>query len=148
MFCRAYQFHEGGNGNGFVWAIPVDAEFPDPEDCLRLKDVFLEPPKPPAALDNFMDAIEGDGSPWSYMCASILMRELAEFGAMWHGCDWSTHTILGTIEDGQESVIKRATNSTTGWEFLGSKPADWRPCVEQDARQIRVTFFTYNAMVT
>ena len=90
---RAYQFHSSGNGNGFVWAMPVDADFPDPDDCPRLKDTFLESPKPPAALDHVMDAIDGDGSPWSYMCASILARELAEFVAMWHGCSWGTHTI-------------------------------------------------------
>lgn len=30
---RAYQFREGGTGNGFVWAMPVDVEFPDSEDC-------------------------------------------------------------------------------------------------------------------
>ena len=41
-----------------------------------------------------MQAIEGDGSPWSYLSASILSREAAEFGAMWHGCDWSDQTIL------------------------------------------------------
>ena len=29
---KAYQFREGGNGNGFVWAMPTDADFPDPED--------------------------------------------------------------------------------------------------------------------
>ncbi len=92
---RAYQFREGGNGNGFVWAMPVDADFPDPEACPRLENVVLEPPVPPAALDDYMNAIDGDGTPWSYMCASILAREMAEFGAMWHGCDWDTHTILG-----------------------------------------------------
>ena len=51
---------KSANGNGFVWAMPVDAEFPDPEKCPRLKNVFLEPPKPPAALDDYMDAIDGD----------------------------------------------------------------------------------------
>ena len=34
-----------------------------------------------------MQAIEGDGSPWSYLSASILSREAEEFGAMWHGVD-------------------------------------------------------------
>ena len=46
--------------------MPVDAEFPDPEECPRLERVFLEPPVPPAALEESMDAIDGDGSPWSY----------------------------------------------------------------------------------
>ena len=41
-----------------------------------------------------MQAIEGDGSPWSYLSASILSREAVEFGAVWHGCVWSDQTIL------------------------------------------------------
>jgi len=93
---RAYQFQEGGNGNGFIWGMPQGAPFPDPDECPRLMDRFLEPPNPPEALDELMDAIDGDGSPWSFLSASIFAREAAEFGAMWHGCHWSTHAILGT----------------------------------------------------
>ena len=55
--------------------------------------MFLDPPKPPGAVP-LMQAIEGDGSPWSYLSASILRREAAEFGARWHGCVWSGQTIL------------------------------------------------------
>jgi hypothetical protein len=36
-------------------------------------------------LDDFMDAIEGDGSAWSYLSASLFAREAAELGALWHG---------------------------------------------------------------
>ncbi len=46
---------------------PKDADFPNPEDCPRLKDAL--PPK--HALGNVMDAIDGDGSPWSYMCICL-----------------------------------------------------------------------------
>ena len=97
LILRAYQFRDGmGNGNGVVWAMPVDADCPEPSECRRQRDRFLQPPKPPAALADMMKAIDGDGSPWSYLCASLLARELAEFGAMWHGCGWSEHAILGT----------------------------------------------------
>ena len=92
---RAYQFKEGGNGNAIVWAMPADEPFPQPASCARLKDHFPEAPKPGTALDDFMAAIEGDGSRWSYLSASLLQRELCEFGARWHGCEWSTHEILG-----------------------------------------------------
>ena len=51
------------------------------------------PRGPPGAVP-LMQAIEGDGSPWSYLSASILSREAAEFGAIWHGCVWSDQTIL------------------------------------------------------
>ena len=33
-------------------------------------------------------AREGNDSPWSYLAASILGREIEEFGAVWHGCKW------------------------------------------------------------
>lgn len=60
---RAYRFQGGLGGNGIVWAMPADVPFPDVSECPRLTDQFLEPPKPPLALDNIMDAIEGDGCP-------------------------------------------------------------------------------------
>ena len=149
---RAYQFVAGNNGNGFVWAMPVDAEFPDPEDCPRVEGVFLEPPKPAAALDNVMDAIEGDGSPWSYMCASILMRELAEFGAMWHGCSWSEHRVLDKSpwsredDQGQESAAERTASPAEMWEWLETQPDDWRPLMERKRQRVHVMFLTLSGL--
>ena len=149
---RAYQFCEGGNGNGFVWALPVDADFPDPNECPRLDGVFLEPPRPPAALDEYMDAIDGDGSHWSYICASLLARQLAEFGAMWHGCDWSTHTVL------DENPCTEAEQSEEGdpdegpmtpadeWKWTEPVPSEWAPQVQQEAKAVTVTFFTYSGL--
>ena len=72
---RAYQFCEGGNGNGIVWAMPVNAEFPEPGDCPKVKVRFREAPKPPAALDDVMEVVQGDDSPWSYLAASLPQRE-------------------------------------------------------------------------
>jgi len=148
---RAYQFRSGGNGNGFVWAMPVDAEFPDPEECPRQKGVFLAPPKPPLALDNVMDAIDGDGSPWSYMCASILARELAEFGAMWHGCDWNTHRILDANpwednEDTQTDGVTEEMPPTAEREWIQPKPTHWKPQVVSEGEQVIVTFLTYSGL--
>lgn len=91
---RAYIYKAGENGNGIVWAMPSDSSYPEPSECTKLTDQFLEPPKPEHALDDFMEAIDGDRSEWSYMCASILHRELEEFGARWHGCNWSDQKII------------------------------------------------------
>ena len=91
---RAYVFREEGNGNGVVWAMPEDADFPAPKDCPTLENHLLKAPKPWDALDDPMEAIEGDGSAWSYLAASLLRRELREFGAMWHGSNWATHFLL------------------------------------------------------
>jgi hypothetical protein len=149
---RAYQFREGGNGNGFVWALPVQSALPDPEECPRLERIFLEPPKPPAALDDYMDAIDGDGSPWSYMCASLLARQLAEFGAMWHGCDWSTHTVLDETpcragEPSEEGdVVEGPMTPADEWKWSEPAPEEWAPQPNQEAKAVTVTFFTYSGL--
>jgi len=150
---RAYQFREGGNGNAFVWALPADALFPEPDDCPRLEDQFLSPPKPPAALDDLMDVIEGDGTPWSYLCASLFCREIHEFGASWHGCDWSTHTILDC-----NSLSNRQARRETGhdmpsgepeqWTWAEPEPAEWKPHVVEDADGVSVVFFTFSGLGT
>ena len=57
---RAYQYRADGNGNGVVWAMPVDVEWPSPAQCETEQDGLLTVPRPPGALDHFMDAIEGD----------------------------------------------------------------------------------------
>ncbi len=90
---HAYVFRKGGNGSGIVYAIPEDEEFPEPDKCEFLNDV-LRTPKPAGALD-FRSVMDGDGSPLSYISASILTRELQEFGALWHGCRWKHHKIVG-----------------------------------------------------
>src|SRR5215831_8143414 len=72
---RAYTFREGDNGNGFLYAMPADAPFPEPEECPTDSSHFLNPPVPAAALPNVMAAIDGDGTPESYIQASLLARE-------------------------------------------------------------------------
>jgi hypothetical protein len=62
---RAYQYYFGGNGNAVVWAMPAGSDFPEPQDCSLRAGGLLDPPRPPGALDDVMEAIEGDGSPWS-----------------------------------------------------------------------------------
>lgn len=148
---RAYQYRCGGNGNGIVWAMPIDADFPDPEHCHRVENVFLEPPKPPVALADVMEAIDGDGSAWSYLCASLLCRELHEFGAMWHGCSWSTQAILGTNPwKGKVTTTKSRwdtpSKDAANWTWLEPEPPEWRPHVYEDRNEIAVTFFTYSGL--
>ena len=142
---RAYQYLSSGNGNGFVWAMPIDADFPNTEECPRLQDEFLEPPKPPQSLDNCMDVIEGDGSPWSHLCASLLERELREFGAVWHGCDWSEHRILDADPWKDSLSPKEDTVSPIDeWQWRQPRPADWKPRVIQHPDRTIVTFLSYS----
>ena len=116
---RAYQYRAGGNGNGIVWALPVGAAFPEPEECDSLEDRFLEPPRPRDALTDFMEVIEGTGRARAYFSASLLKRGLQELGAMWHGCGWSDHRILFAtpVEQGDAEA----------WSWDEPPPDDWPP---------------------
>jgi hypothetical protein len=120
---HAYQFRSGLNGNGVIWAMKEEA-VPSNPIYLRLhSNTELRSPKPVEALDNILEAIEGDGTPWSYLCASIFMREAREFGALWHGCSWSNHTIIdanpfhetpGTWSDETKVLGDQIANRTIG----------------------------------
>ena len=51
-----------------------------------------------------MDAIESDGSLEAYLQASILFREFNEFGAIWHGCSWSTGRFFWLIRGVEKGI--------------------------------------------
>jgi len=150
---RAYQFRAGSDGNGLVWAMPADAAFPEPEDCPLSKDDAQKSPRPPGALDDVMEVIEGDGSPWSYLCASILSREIEEFGAVWHGCNWSMHVILGSDpwlsaeEFAQREPTAGPYGDPNGWQWLEEKPDEWKPAVSMGKHKVTVSFYTYSGLV-
>jgi hypothetical protein len=156
---HAYEVYKEGNGSGVVWALPADAEFPEPDRCPRVqaKNVFFHldssAPKPPAALDDAMEAVEGDGSAWSYLSASILARELGQFGARWYGADWQTHTVLDknpikpgmpTIKDLQ--VLEIPSGPFDAWEWEEPGPDDWKPRVQIEKEKVSVVFYTYSAL--
>jgi len=130
---HAYVYREGSNGNGIIWAVPADAPLVAPGECPRLEDTWLGPPRPPGAV-RLMQAIEGDGSPWSYLSASILSREASEFGAVWHGCVWSDQTILSkaprqTDDQNGEDRARKLTGDTpvSNWTWCGAVPPLWKP---------------------
>jgi hypothetical protein len=146
---RAYQFKDEGNGNGFVWAMPVDAEFPAPADCPRLESHFLKAPKPYEALDDAMEAIEGNDTAEAYLQASLLRRELKDFGALWHGVLWGTHHV---VDDdplkgaGAENAdpMRTPMSKPEDWKWLEPRPTDWQPRVVLEPDRAVVTFYTYS----
>ena len=143
---RAYQFREGFNGNAFVYALPEDVPLPDPNTCERREDVFLEPPIVPGALDDYMQAIDGDGSLRSYIEASILARELAEFGAIWHGISWGEHIVLDAdpfILDKKSPFRHYHQDDLKLWKWEKTKPDDWRPKVSRKGGTVTVMFYSF-----
>jgi hypothetical protein len=141
-------------GVGKVWAVPKDAVF------LGV-DHSGSPSKPAGALNDVTEGITGDGSAWSYLCASILGRELAEFGARWHGCDWTTHTLLDANPlTGGSARRDTSSNDATdgyakgrlpavgerGWKWLAPLPGQWQPSVSVTRDSVTVVFYTYSPL--
>lgn len=120
------QYSDGYNASGFTWALPKGAPQPEPFLTQWQGD-------PPAHAVDPMTVMTGDGTPWSYLCASLLARELAELGARWHGCDWSTHDLF----DG---------SSIYQLEFSGARPVSFGPTVTQDESGTTVTFYTFSGL--
>ena len=75
---RAYRYVSDYNRSVKLqfWAVPVNEWLPQPEECMVYESNHISYPKPSCALDNLMDAIDGDGSFDTYLCASLLYRTL------------------------------------------------------------------------
>ena len=142
----AYQFVEGGNGNGFAFAIPTRRSLPEPpEDGFSFDwspsgaPIFCsgERPLPEWVHADIEHFLEGDDSPLSYFQASIFLRELREMGACWHGCSWSTHEVLTSATQ----IAKQ------NWKWEEEKPRDWRPVVRQDSSgMLHVAFYSHTGL--
>jgi hypothetical protein len=141
----AYQYRESGNGNGIVWAAPISSAG-EPVMTRLGHELLGIGPRPPDALDDFMEAIEGDQTLWAYLSASILARELGELGALWHGVNWGAEQIIGAHpEDVQIQRLSGmgATHESGGWAWHASVPKRWPPTVRLAGRSATVTFYTY-----
>ena len=143
---RAYLFTFGGNGRGFVFALPVDAPFPHPEyeaDFFRDAMLLVNTPSPPDSLPSPMHAFEGDGSPASYMEAAILGRELTELGALWHGVSWGVRDLMDVDP---VNFYGKSVFGPGEWEWESQNPIDWRPHVEMTRTACVVRFYTYGEL--
>ena len=156
LVLRGVQLIAGGNGNGFVFAVPESSQPGDPRLDVRsgkevIPGVVLPYPKPPDALPHFMDAIEGDGTPRAFLEASILMRELEEFGATWHGCSWSFHEVVCADPLAPGARLFGEMKEVCGhrrdeWRWRAAPPPDWRPRVTVGAAGTTVEFHSVKVM--
>jgi hypothetical protein len=155
---RAYLFRSSHAGVSETYAMPVGSPFPEPTECGAASSIeeggATKPPLPPNAYD-VMERVKGDGSPVSYLSASLLSREIAEFGAYWHAIRWGTHIILDS-ESKLEALRKRVP-SEAGLEpfrWWEPKPSEWRPTVRifnvkdrgRDMKETIVSFYTYSPL--
>jgi hypothetical protein len=145
---RAYQLESGGDSWGYVWALPADAKFPEPQECPQIKapSILRKPDarKPPAALDDVIEAIEGDGSPWSYLAASLLKRQLEELGSRWHGRRWTDHRVIDrNLWKSPKVEEDVGIPLSDDWKAFEPEPREWRPQVQIREDEVTVIFFTY-----
>lgn len=158
LVLRAYLVNDYLGGNGYVYALPEDVPLPDPpDDMLGHRSQMREQLRPAVALPHVMDAFAGDGSPVSFMEASMLVREIQEFGAWWHGVAWHTHSIVEANPVPPEPELTPVQSWLSGlewwggprgrqWDWRAPPPKDWRPSVAiEDSGVARVSFLTCTA---
>jgi hypothetical protein len=139
---RGSLFQDGGNGNGFLWAVKIGKANKKPARLVGMPrpDMGLVLPalRPDDACPDVMEATTGNFSPFSYLEASILKRELQEFGALWHGLNWCTYKILGSPDDTCSGLI--GGGAPEQWSWMARRINDLRPRVDVKSGQVVVTF--------
>ena len=93
-----YLYRQLDSGTGVVWALPESqSTTAQLEKVLADSSDQAHPPRPEGAFTNLLEAIEGDRSAASFIIASLLQRELAEFGRLGKESHWSHHRLISTI---------------------------------------------------
>ncbi|MBD2091469.1 hypothetical protein H6F67_16620 [Microcoleus sp. FACHB-1515] len=92
-----YLWRDDRGSRGKVWAVPIDRATTIELERAIVRSDAAAPPCPPAALPDWMQAIEGDRSPGSFLIASLLRRELQEWGASGTYQDWSYHRLIDRV---------------------------------------------------
>ncbi len=133
-------FRAGVGGNGTLFAIPegmtIRATDPDLESTLE-------------QLAPAISAFEGKQCFRAYLEASLLIREISEFGAWWHGLSWGPHVIVDSNPLGSEpedSTPARLSqlSEPDQWQWSDPIPVDWRWSVELgDGGGATVRFITH-----
>lgn len=128
----SYLYQEGNNRAGLVFALPEElATTVLLEKALAESKGLKQPPKPMGALADFMEAMEGDRSPVSFLVASLVTRELREFGTAGHYRNWTHHRLIDAIP------------TQVQWQWQTEQPKDLSPKVQiaSDGQAI-VEFFS------
>ena len=84
-------------GQGCTWAVPEFAS-----GTAQLEEALIDcdrhhTPRPAQSLDDVMMALTGDGSPSSYLLASLFCREVNEFGGVGTQSHWLNHRLVGKV---------------------------------------------------
>jgi hypothetical protein len=93
-----YLYRQGEEGVGKTWAIQeAMSTTANLEKALVDAGNEQEPPEPLGCLKDINLAIEGDGSASSYVYASLLRREVSEFGYLGKRSGWAKHQLINAV---------------------------------------------------
>ncbi len=94
----SYLYRLEKDGLSVTWALPEALSTTALlEAALKTCREEENSPKPEGRLADLMDAIEGDRSPMSFVIASIVRRELKEFGTLGKSRNWSNHQLIDAL---------------------------------------------------
>jgi len=113
-----YLYRVPGDGVGITWAVPealsTTAQL---ESVLENSSDRQHPPQPKGALPDFMEAVEGDRSPASFLVASLFRREIQDLGATGKSIGWGNHRLVDALPPQAQ------------WEWASDPIADLSPKV-------------------
>lgn len=147
---KAYLYRAGLNGNGLIRAEKkgMNIELPEWNNYPGTSYPYKQQP---GTERHIVEALMLDGTAKSYITASLLERECLEYGALWHGLNWSTHEIIdsrslnGETEKNQgEWVLEAPWAAELTWDK--QKPGSFTPSVTKEINKITVKFYSYSEM--
>lgn len=125
-----YLYRAAPEGAGLIFALPETLSTTAHLQKALASSTIASPPQPEGAMPSFMTAIDGDRSAASFMVASLLRRELQEFGAMGKRQTWSHHRLIHALP-------------TQPWQWRSEIPKDWLPkAIVMPDGQAAVEFFS------
>ena len=78
----------------------------------------------------------------TYLSASILGKEAAEFGADWHGVSWAAERILGK----PPWEMAKGGPPEEMWEWHGAVPDTWLPTYKEQGETKEITLHVYTGL--
>ena len=127
-----YLQRQSTGGMGVTWALPeLMSTTAELEAAIESAGERAIPPHPKGALGNVMDGLAGDRSAASYISASVLLRELKEFGRSGQNCRWTHHRLI-------------TAPPNKSWQWRTAKPlTNLAPKVQiKDEQTVAVEFFS------
>lgn len=126
----SYLYRGGADGTGLILALPETLSTTAHLQKALAQATIAQPPQPENAMP-FMAAIDGDRSVASFMIASLLRRELQEFGAVGKRQTWTHHRLVQTLP------------AKLSWHWQSEMPKDWLPkAIVLPNGQAAVEFFS------